>query len=148
MKDYKTVEIKITGIVQGVGFRPFLYNLAHTLNLKGYILNRGNAGVRLILQGDSQNIKKFLADIKIKKPKISFIEDIETNFIEIREEFKELELLKKTLAMGEIIINDKHFKCNVCGKPHYIRIQHVYDGDYPDMQNTKIIITEIDEETK
>ena len=63
-------------------------------------------------------------------------------------EFKELEQLKKTLASGEIIINDKRFKCNVCGKPHYIRIQHVYDGGYPDMQNTKIIITEIDEETE
>lgn len=64
------------------------------------------------------------------------------------EEFKELEQLKKTLARGEIIINDKHFKCNKCGKTHYVRIQHVYDGDFPDMQNTKIIITEIDEETK
>ncbi|MFX1481365.1 MAG: acylphosphatase, partial [Promethearchaeota archaeon] len=41
MKDYKTVEINITGIVQGVGFRPFLYNLARSLNLNGYILNRG-----------------------------------------------------------------------------------------------------------
>ena len=45
------VEINITGIVQGVGFRPFLFNLARNLGLKGYILNRGNAGVRLILQG-------------------------------------------------------------------------------------------------
>jgi mRNA-degrading endonuclease HigB of HigAB toxin-antitoxin module len=63
-------------------------------------------------------------------------------------EFKELDQIKKTLERGEIIINDKRFKCNVCGKPHYIRIQHVYDGDYPDMQNTKIIITEIDKETE
>ena len=63
-------------------------------------------------------------------------------------EFKELDQIKKTLERGEIIINSKHFKCNVCGKLHYIRIQHVYDGDYPDMQNTKIIITEIDEETE
>ena len=76
MRDYKTVGIKITGIVQGVGFRPFLYNLARSLNLNGYILNRGNAGVRLILQGNSQNIKNFLEDIKINKHKISFIEEI------------------------------------------------------------------------
>jgi len=64
------------------------------------------------------------------------------------EEYKELNRLKKKLERGEIVINDKRFKCNVCGKLHYIRIQHVYDGDYPDMQNTKIIITEIDEETE
>ena len=45
-------------------------------------------------------------------------------------------------------VNDKRFKCNKCGKPHYIRIQHVYDGDYPDMRNTKLIITETEEKTE
>ncbi|MFX1521003.1 MAG: hypothetical protein ACFFCD_13890 [Promethearchaeota archaeon] len=43
------------------------------------------------------------------------------------EEFKELDRLKKKLERGELIINDKRFKCNKCGKTHYIRIQHVYD---------------------
>ena len=56
----KTVEINITGIVQGVGFRPFLFNLARNLDLNGYLLNRGNAGVRLVLQGDSSNIEIFI----------------------------------------------------------------------------------------
>lgn len=64
------------------------------------------------------------------------------------EEFKELDQLKKTLERGEIIINSKHFKCNNCRTRYYVRIQHVYDGDYPDMQNTKIIVTEFEEETK
>ncbi|NUO10543.1 MAG: acylphosphatase, partial [Candidatus Brocadia sp.] len=32
-------KIHITGIVQGVGFRPFIYNLAHKYNLKGFCLN-------------------------------------------------------------------------------------------------------------
>ncbi|MFW9824167.1 MAG: acylphosphatase, partial [Candidatus Thorarchaeota archaeon] len=50
----KTVKIDITGIVQGVGFRPFLYNLAYSFKLNGYIYNRGNAGVRLVLQGNSE----------------------------------------------------------------------------------------------
>jgi hydrogenase maturation protein HypF len=117
LKDYKTVEIKITGIVQGVGFRPFLYNLAHSLNLNGYILNRGNAGVRLILQGDSQNINKFLADIKRKKPNISFIEDIETNFIEIREEFKELEIKRSEQGTGiSLTLPPDIAICNQCLK--------------------------------
>ena len=56
----QTVEINITGIVQGVGFRPFLFNLARTLGLKGYILNRGNAGVRLVLNGEKVNIQKYI----------------------------------------------------------------------------------------
>ena len=69
MKDIKTAEINITGIVQGVGFRPFLYNLARSLHLKGYVLNRGNAGVRLVLQGLHQEIKRFLDERAADKKK-------------------------------------------------------------------------------
>ena len=71
------VEIKITGIVQGIGFRPFLFNLALDHDLRGSILNRGNAGVKLILQGKRDNLNTFITNIRKKKPKISFIENIE-----------------------------------------------------------------------
>lgn len=100
MKDYKTVEINITGIVQGIGFRPFLYNLARSLNLKGYILNRGNAGVRLVLQGSSQNLQNFLENTKKKKPAISYIENIEVNYLENFEEYKTLEIRKSEEGRG------------------------------------------------
>ncbi len=68
--------VEITGIVQGVGFRPFLYNLARKLDLKGQIVNRGNAGVRLTLQGEEENLEAFLGEIEKTKPKIAFIESI------------------------------------------------------------------------
>ncbi len=100
MKDYKTAEINITGIVQGVGFRPFLYNLARSLNINGYILNRGNAGVRLVLQGPSQILKQFLEEIELKKPKISYIENIEVNYLENSQEFKTLEIQKSEQGRG------------------------------------------------
>ena len=100
MKNYRTLEINITGIVQGVGFRPFLYNLARSLNLNGYILNRGNAGVRLVLQGSSQILRKFLEKIELKKPKISYIENIEVNYLENSQEFKTLEIQKSEQGRG------------------------------------------------
>ncbi|UCC18265.1 MAG: carbamoyltransferase HypF [Promethearchaeota archaeon] len=100
MKESKTVEIKITGIVQGVGFRPFLYNLARSLNLNGYILNRGNAGVRLVIQGYPQNIQKFIEEIRIKRPAISFIENIETNNLDFEEKFEDLEIRKSEPGRG------------------------------------------------
>jgi hydrogenase maturation protein HypF len=96
----KTVEITITGIVQGVGFRPFLYNLARNLGLKGYILNRGNAGVRLILQGDSKDIDTFIIDLKKKSPKISFIESLEVNELVSNEIFENLEIKKSEQGRG------------------------------------------------
>ena len=100
MKDYKTIEINITGIVQGVGFRPFLYNLARSLNLNGYILNRGNAGVRLILQGSPQNLKNFLEDIKELKPDISYIEKIEVDYLDNSQEYNTLEIKKSEEGRG------------------------------------------------
>jgi len=51
---YITYNLEITGIVQGVGFRPFLYNLARNHDLRGVILNRGNAGVRSYFTGKSR----------------------------------------------------------------------------------------------
>ncbi|MFX0139828.1 MAG: acylphosphatase, partial [Candidatus Hodarchaeota archaeon] len=82
MNKIRTVEINVTGIVQGVGFRPFLFNLAKQHGLKGFILNRGNAGVRLILQGNTNQIDKFIKNITIKCPKISYIESIKTKELE------------------------------------------------------------------
>ncbi|MHA2009938.1 MAG: carbamoyltransferase HypF [Promethearchaeota archaeon] len=117
MKDYKTVEINITGIVQGVGFRPFLFNLARSLNLKGYILNRGNAGVRLILQGSSQNLKVFLDNTTNKKPEISYIENIDINYLEQIEDFKTLEIRKSEEGRGiSLTLPPDIAICNDCLK--------------------------------
>jgi len=100
LTDYKTAEVNVTGIVQGVGFRPFLYNLARSLNLNGYILNRGNAGVRMVLQGPSQILRKLLEDIELLKPKISYIENIEVNYLENSQEFKTLKIQKSEQGRG------------------------------------------------
>jgi hydrogenase maturation protein HypF len=50
--------------------------LARKLDLKGQIVNRGNAGVRLTLQGEEENLEAFLGEIEKTKPKIAFIENI------------------------------------------------------------------------
>ncbi|MBC7197208.1 MAG: acylphosphatase, partial [Deferribacterales bacterium] len=44
-----TCRISIRGIVQGVGFRPFVYNLALQHNLKGFVSNNTN-GVEIVLE--------------------------------------------------------------------------------------------------
>ncbi|TFF90597.1 MAG: carbamoyltransferase HypF [Promethearchaeota archaeon] len=96
----KTVEINITGIVQGVGFRPFLFNLARNHGLFGYILNRGNAGVRLVLQGNSEDINIFIKDIDEKSPKISYIEDIIVKVLDSTEVFRNLTIKKSEKGRG------------------------------------------------
>jgi hydrogenase maturation protein HypF len=94
------VEIEITGIVQGIGFRPFLFNLARDRNLRGSILNRGNAGVRLNLQGKRADINEFITSIRKKKPKISFIENIEVKEFNSDTIFKELKIERSEQGRG------------------------------------------------
>lgn len=55
-------KITIEGIVQGVGFRPFIYNLAKSHNLKGYVLNNPQ-GVQIEVEGEGSNLKRFLKAI-------------------------------------------------------------------------------------
>lgn len=95
-----TYNIEITGIVQGVGFRPFLYNLALNHDLKGVILNRGNAGVRLELQGNREDLEEFIDNVKEKKPSISYIENITVNESEINNIYKDLTIGKSEEGRG------------------------------------------------
>ena len=50
-------KITVKGIVQGVGFRPFVYNLAKSLNLKGYVIN-SSKGVTIEIEGEKKDAKK------------------------------------------------------------------------------------------
>ena len=49
----ETKQILVEGIVQGVGFRPFVYRIATEASLNGYVRNLGNV-VEIILQGSHQ----------------------------------------------------------------------------------------------
>ncbi|MBL4935274.1 carbamoyltransferase HypF [Clostridium sp. YIM B02515] len=73
----RRVFIKVLGIVQGVGFRPFVYNLAASLNLKGWV-NNNSEGVYIDLEGQSYDIDKFLTELKDNPPPLSRIENIIT----------------------------------------------------------------------
>ncbi len=61
-------EVKVLGIVQGVGFRPFIYRIATANGLKGYVRNRGDAGVEIVVEGSKQAMKHFLDDLRKEKP--------------------------------------------------------------------------------
>ncbi|MFC1540835.1 carbamoyltransferase HypF [Candidatus Latescibacterota bacterium] len=67
--------IEVTGIVQGVGFRPFVHNLAVKHNLGGYVLN-GPEGVTIEIEGSSKAIKDFVYDLEHNAPPLSNILEI------------------------------------------------------------------------
>jgi len=65
-------EILLTGIVQGVGFRPFVKRTALEHGIKGYVENR-EFGVKIIAQAPKKSIDKFLKDILNNAPAVSTI---------------------------------------------------------------------------
>ncbi len=113
----KTVEaykIIVTGLVQGVGFRPYIYRLAEELGLKGYVKNLGGSEVEIHLEGDKQDVKRFLELLEKKKPPPAFIE--ETKIIKVTPQgFKEFKILSSgTVRKKPSIIPPDFAICDDC----------------------------------
>ncbi|MHA1407828.1 MAG: carbamoyltransferase HypF [Candidatus Heimdallarchaeaceae archaeon] len=96
MKKELTCEILVSGIVQGIGYRPFVYNLAKGLGLKGSVMNLGDAGVRIIVQGEEETIHTFIKDLKEKKPKLSVYETFDVNWELALPSLKAFEIAKSS----------------------------------------------------
>ncbi|MCL1816583.1 MAG: carbamoyltransferase HypF [Clostridiales bacterium] len=71
----KSFSILITGIVQGVGFRPFVFKLAQGLGLAGWVLN-SPAGVECVVEGEAADCAAFLERLPLEAPGVSRIESI------------------------------------------------------------------------
>jgi hydrogenase maturation protein HypF len=68
-------KIIVTGLVQGVGFRPFIYRIAHESNIKGWVENNIR-GVTIEAEAKIDDLESFVIDIKKKAPPASDIEEI------------------------------------------------------------------------
>ena len=76
----KRVEIKITGIVQGIGFRPFIYNLARSHSIRGWVLNN-EKGVFIDAEAENGNLDRFIKDIPKLAPPLARIESFDVKYI-------------------------------------------------------------------
>ncbi len=68
--------IRIRGVVQGVGFRPFVYRLAHEHRLVGWVLN-GEDGVIIFAEGADERLKAFIQQLTAEAPPAAVISQIE-----------------------------------------------------------------------
>jgi hydrogenase maturation protein HypF len=103
------VKVNVTGIVQGVGFRPFVYRTAVKNGLAGYVRNRGDAGVEILLEGNAQNIQNFLRALKENKPPLAQIHDIITTTLAGKNQHEKFTIYKsseKAELSGSVIPPD------------------------------------------
>jgi hydrogenase maturation protein HypF len=68
--------IRVRGVVQGVGFRPFVYRLARANTLGGWVLN-GEEGVEIYLEGAEQGLQAFVRQMKMQPPPAARIAEME-----------------------------------------------------------------------
>lgn len=73
-------QIHISGVVQGVGFRPFVYGLAQRYALLGWVRNT-SAGVDIVVEGKDDSVESFLFQLTHDVPPLAHIDSIEVNTI-------------------------------------------------------------------
>ncbi|MCG3716751.1 acylphosphatase, partial [Aliarcobacter butzleri] len=153
-------KISIFGIVQGVGFRPFIYNLAIKYDIKGWVKNDEN-GVEIEAYSTQENIENFINEIKSNPPVLSKITNIKIEKNNQIKEYKNFKIIqsssskdKTTIISPDIAICDDCIKdiddignfrynysltnCTNCG-PRYSIIKTVpYDRANTSMNDFKL----------
>jgi hydrogenase maturation protein HypF len=105
--------IDVGGIVQGVGFRPFVYRLAQDCNLTGVIANTP-AGVTIEVQGDSGSVERFLERLPVEAPPLAKITSIVPRDVEPQAETAFRILSSRLDAPPKVLISPDVAVCVDC----------------------------------
>lgn len=73
--------ITVRGIVQGVGFRPYVYELATRLGLVGFVRNQAGE-VHAEVEGDARALDRFVEELTVRPPRLARIDRIEWGSVE------------------------------------------------------------------
>ena len=76
-RDIARLTVSVRGVVQGVGFRPFVYQLVTRHGLKGWVCNTSE-DVKIDVEGEQIALDKFLVDLEGTAPPLAHIESIRT----------------------------------------------------------------------
>jgi len=106
------VKLNISGIVQGVGFRPFVYQLAHQYSLCGYVYNNGS-GVVIEVEGPSFDIDSFVRSVKESAPPLSVIHNIQKETIPCKNEH-EFKIITSTHSDISTLLSPDISLCKEC----------------------------------
>ncbi|MFX1577084.1 MAG: carbamoyltransferase HypF [Promethearchaeota archaeon] len=116
MTKIQQAEIRVVGVVQGIGFRPFIYAQAVNRGLSGYVLNTGNSAVRIVVEGEKQKIIEFIKSIENDKPYLAVIDSIQTIWKPSKKQFPDFQIRhsKNEKKAGGSVIPPDISVCHDC----------------------------------
>lgn len=110
---YKRLKINIQGLVQGVGFRPFIYRTAEKYGLKGFVLN-SPMGVDVEIEGEEETVYNFLSVIKEQYPPLASITAITAGEV-VPNNYTQFEIRKSSAEKTRNTLISPDFSiCNDC----------------------------------
>lgn len=113
MLEIKTINIQIKGIVQGVGFRPFVYSLALQNDLTGWVRN-SSSGVEIEINGTLSNLENFLTILRNSPPPLSRIDTFNVEET-TNKEYTEFSIIDSNSMDGEFLpISPDYSICDDC----------------------------------
>ena len=86
MSDLARVRVRITGYVQGVGFRYFARKAATSLGLRGYVRNRADGSVEVVAEGDRSDVNALIDQLRIG-PRYASIDNADATWEEPKGDF-------------------------------------------------------------
>jgi hydrogenase maturation protein HypF len=111
----KAMRISVRGVVQGVGFRPFVYRLAQEHSLVGWVRNT-SGNVEIEVEGKEESIDGFLAKLKTKAPPMASIEEIATVPLPLKG-YTSFEIRKSHAEEGKYqLVSPDIATCQACQK--------------------------------
>ena len=116
----RTLRIQVFGIVQGVGFRPFIHRLAKRFNALGTVANKGSL-VEIYLQWNDtvsciqDTEQDFLRCLKKEAPERSFIMKILPNTLDLPK-FSDFAIIESEQEAGDIFVSPDIATCDLCQK--------------------------------
>ena len=107
------VKIEVRGIVQGVGFRPYIYRLAQRFHLTGTILN-SESGVSIEVQGTTDDVNTFLRTLPAETPPLAQLHEISTSPMNLKQESSFLILQSTRSSTANTFISPDIATCKDC----------------------------------
>ncbi|OPY26646.1 MAG: Acylphosphatase [Methanocella sp. PtaU1.Bin125] len=108
----KLARITVRGIVQGVGFRPFVHRIARESHVAGYVKNLGTS-VEIEAEGDDRDVEAFVAKLRVGPP-LSRIDSVEIAYLPAEGKYNDFRIEKSGLSgFGGFIPPDTGI-CNAC----------------------------------